>query len=182
MNANAMQLAGLQGQIDALRRTQIPPIAGRQGARLGSGIGAGISNSARSGWATNNTWEGLEWDSSTLKGDQSIASGGTSGLTIRQTGTYLVVANIGMEATNNDADCYTAILLNGSPTTWRNIGWAVGHNAAETAYFGGGNVSGVLDLEVGDVVGAGLNLQNSGAAATLTTPAAESSLSVVRIA
>lgn len=184
MNPVTMAIQNLRDEVAQLRKTQIPAVSA-SGSSFSSGFsngsGLGISNAVKSGWATNDAWEELSWDSSTVLGASAVGIGGSTGLIIKQPGVYQIVANVGLESTNIDADCYIALMKNGSPMSWRNIAYANGHNTAESAYFGGGNVSGFARLEKGDVISVALNLQNSGTAATLTTPALQSSLSITRL-
>ena len=182
MNPTTLAIQKLQDHINRLEKNQIPAVsASNSSSGLSVGAGLGISNAVKSGWATNDAWEELSWDSSTVLGSAAVGIGGSMGLIIKQPGVYMIVANVGLESTNIDADCYIALMKNGSPMSWRNLAWANGHNTAESTYFGGGNVSGFARLERQDVISVALNLQNSGTAATLTTPALHSSLSITRL-
>jgi len=181
MNPQTMAIQNLRDELERVKKAQIPAVSSSFSSGFSNGSGLGISNAVKSGWATNDAWEELSWDSSTILGAAAVGIGGATGLIIKQPGVYQIVANVGLESTNIDADCYIALMKNGSPMSWRNIAYANGHNTAESAYFGGGNVSGFARLEKGDVISVALNLQNSGTAATLTTPALQSSLSITRL-
>lgn len=179
MNASAMQLAGLQDQIDTLKRTQIPPIAGRVNARIGNGIGLSIKNKAKTGWTTSDAFDEMEWDMDTLLGDYGVGTGGAPGLVISTKGTYLILASVYVTAANENSDAIMAVTKNGTNLDERGLAWAPAEVAALGSNYGGWTMVAGSVLEPGDVVSVALSPQG---ATTLTTPVHNSSLSVVRIA
>lgn len=168
------QMADIQSQLDALRRTQVPSVNNN----FRPGIGVGIRNKAKTDWSTRNTFIGMAWDITTIEGERSIGIATDKGIAIKVPGIYAMLGQVYVTAANDNSDAISAFTKNGTPLSERGMAWAPAEVDAGGSNYGGYSIIGFAKLEAGDVVGVSLSAQGS---TTLTTPARNSSLVLVKL-
>lgn len=174
-----MNLAAMQAQIDALKKTQFVGVTNPASTNgIIRNIGCGMTNSAKTGWTTSDTYEAMTWDTSSVKGRGTLAIGSSAGIIIKDKGDYLLLATVFVTAANDNSDAYSKFTKNGTNLGFTGTAWANAEIAAGGSNYGGYSLIGMASLESGDVIGVSLSPQG---ATTLTTPAGNSSLVVVRI-
>ena len=168
------QMADIQSQLDALRRTQTPSVANN--FRLG--IGVGIRNKAKTDWSTRDTFIGMAWDITTIEGERSIGIATEKGIAIKVPGIYLMAAQIYTTASSTNSDALSCFTKSGTPMSERGLSHASAELDMGGGHYGGYSLIGFAKLEAGDVIGVSLSAQGS---TTLTTPARNSSLVLVKL-
>jgi hypothetical protein len=168
------QLGDLQSQLDALKRSQVPSVSNN----FRSGIGVGIRNKAKTGWSTTDTFDRMDWDITTVEGEKALGIGTDKGLAIKTPGIYALLGQVYTTATNMNSDAISAFTKNGTLLSERGLSHASAEIHSGGSHYGGYSIIGFAKLEAGDVVGISLSPQGS---TTLTTPARNSSLVIVKL-